>query len=660
MKTPRALMLVVTGLFLVAAPLRGQFVVPEGSNFHNGSTLPQLDDGPGELQLRKLQNALREGSVGAALDTLRLLRADRRGVLVEWGPRTHVPVLERAAQLVAASDAREVQRAIDADARRAIDLARGRRDIDALVDWATRGRALPASSLAAETAARMLFEAGHWWAAAAMARLVEAPSDALRELRRRAEARTDEADALPDEPSAAGDLFSWRWALGVRHALDGEPETGLPLVIDGRRDELLIIDSLGLHGFDPVQQTRTLTSFRWTEEVAAQVRERRFVTSLPAPARFTAARSGSRLVVPFNTPFDINRARSPRVPRRGHLVATDLLDRDVAVGDQRSAVLAWMAQSPRGGAGAAFGPPLIRGQRVFAQVYRAGLQTEVSLACFDLASGKALWETPLARGGIVQRYASRLAETALSLIPKRAGTAPLAEHAGVIYACTGVGVLAAVDGWSGAIRHTFRYDRNFALDASTFDPSYLFDPHPPGWLEEPVRVWRDRIVVAPSDSRYLYTLAPEPSPEGYVILDDPIERLDRLHIVGLRDDPSGGASPAILATQRRDNRLGGVLNGSDGHVAQRTASLATGDSELMDWDSRPIDAGSAVLVPTSSGVHVFDISAPGVAPRLLRGPTLGAALPTAMLHRTSGALVGLTPDLRDGSVLLQVWLDEDP
>lgn len=641
---------------LLALSCAAQFVVPEGSDFHNGSALPQLDDGSDEDELRALQDALQQGSIGAALDVLRLLRADRDVALVPYGPRTHVPALDRAAQMVAASDSTEVREAVEQDARRAIDAARERRDVEALVDWATRGRALAASSRAAALAARLLYESGHWWGAASMVALVDEPDADLVELGERARRRADEADGrdAADEPDGELDVFDWRWAVGVRHAGDVEPEVGPPLVVDGRPGELLIVDGQGLHGFDPVAQERTMASFRWNDQVLRTMRERRFVTTLPAPREFSAARAGSRLVVPFNVPESINRSRSSRVDRSAHLVAVDLQARGRV--DVVTASLAWITEPPRGRRDAAFGPPLVRGRRVFALVYRVGLQTEVSLACFDLDTGAPLWETPLVLGTDVPRFGNRQAEMSSLRLDKRARTAQLAERDGVIHASTGYGVVAAVDGWTGVVRHSFRYDRLFTIDPKSYHAAYLFDPHPPGWRDEPVRLWDDRVVVAPSDSRYLYVLADEPGPRGHLILDDPIERLDRVHVVDLVPDPGGSASPAILATQRRDRRLALVLLSPDGHVLRRSTPLGVTDSRTFD-DARPLRIGDDVLVPTVTGVHAFDLTEDGAAPRRLSGPLLGGPLPTLRLMRVDAGLVALTPQGEQPGLLVQVWLE---
>jgi hypothetical protein len=88
-----------------------------------------------------------------------------------------------------------------------------------------------------------------------------------------------------------------------------------------------------------------------------------------------------------------------------------------------------------------------------------------------------------------------------------------------------------------------------------------------------VRFAPGRTIVAPPDSRFLYMLAPEPGPRGQLVLDDPIEKLDRVHIVGLRPDPQGRPSPAVLCTRRSGGRGGLVLLGPDGHVLQASPLL---------------------------------------------------------------------------------------
>ncbi|HZL99986.1 MAG TPA: hypothetical protein VFD43_07015, partial [Planctomycetota bacterium] len=220
----------------------------------------------------------------------------------------------------------------------------------------------------------------------------------------------------------------------------------------------------------------------------------------------------------------------------------------------------------------------------------------------------------------VRRYASRQSRTEFGDVDKRAREGPPAERDGLVYACTGYGVVAVVDALTGWLRFTFRYDRLFSQDLAEFDPSFLYDTG--GWNEEPVRLWGDRVVVAPGDSRYLYVLAGEPGPAGQLMLDDPVERLDRRYVAGLLADPGGSASPAVLVTRRAAGDWALELLAPGGRPLARTPPL---DPPVF-FSGRPLLLGSTVLVPSAAGLLAFradDLSVtPTLLPRAEQAPTV--------------------------------------
>ena len=73
---------VATGLL---APLAGaQFLVPEGSDYHNGSTHPLLDDGSAQTVLLRLERAVAGGDAAQVVHLVGSLR-ERLGELVGGG-----------------------------------------------------------------------------------------------------------------------------------------------------------------------------------------------------------------------------------------------------------------------------------------------------------------------------------------------------------------------------------------------------------------------------------------------------------------------------------------------------------------------------------------------------------------------------------------------
>jgi len=623
--------LVAALLLALALPARAQFVAPEGSHYHNGSTLPLEDDGSAGPLLQKLQAAADRLDADETVALLHALRALPQAGLVPLGPRVHVPALERAARLVLEPGREALAAAVLADERAAIAEAARARDLPALLDRATRGYSLPSAREAGLLAGRFLFEEGRFWEAGALAaRAGDLPG--ARELAAAVARRLPPPPAPPPDLGAAG----WTPQNGGPLRARQQGESGLPFVASAGKDGVLLIDTQALYLLDRATRAVRFRPCLLLDELQARLGE---VAYEPAARRILAVPSGERWVLPFNAlqrPTSLLESAS----RRAALLAVD-------VGD--AARVAWVASPPAGAEeSAACGPPAIAGGRVFCQVFRIDLQLQVSLACFSLADGRLLWETPLASAPQVPRYATRFGRTDLDDLDKRPFDVAPGEREGVLWCCTGDGVLAAVDGLTGAPRFTFRYDRIAAQDPDTYDPAFLFESG--AWDDEPVRFAPGRVIVAPPDSRFLYMLAPEPGPRGQLVLDDPIEKLDRVHIVGLRPDPQGRPSPAVLCTRRSGGRGGLVLLGPDGHVLEASPLLPP-EAELA---GRPLPVGERVLVPTLAGLRDFsqsDLSAP---PRPVPVPE-GSPTAVAAAFLLDDGLASVAPALM-GTKREPVWI----
>lgn len=618
---------------LVVAPrAAAQFVAPEGNEYHNGSTLPLGADDTSRSLLRRLEQALATSNGDEIANVIAGLRARSGADLVQLGPRTHVPVLDKALRLVIERAPERVRARIEEDTRTLIAEAIRFRDLPALLSLATRGHALSASKDAALAAARLLFEQGRWWECLSLAQRASV-LDGAEELAEAARHR------IPVEEDQRH-LGPWVRRFSFERPLDPETE-GMPLVVDGRPGEVLMQDSWSLHGLDLRQSLTklevTFDSFMWGPRVLGADS---FLRAPPAPRSLTHDRLGTRVVTPYNLPDDRRDPyrRTKPTDRAARLVAVDL------VGD--SAQLAWQAQVPVVRESTAFGPVKILGDRVFVQLFRIGIDTEVSLLAFRLSDGALLFETPLARGSFVPRFASRQAKLDMDDLDKRELEGTVAARHGIVYACTGFGVVAAVDGVTGALRFTFRYDRVFSLDRATYDPAFLFDTG--GWNHEPVRIHGERVVVAPSDSRFLYMLAAEPGPRGHLILEDPIERLDRVDIVALlpgADEATGGA-PDVLASRLRDNRSSLVRLSGNGRVLATSPALPLGEVQR----GRPILVGRRVVMPTDSGLRVFDLGTLEQPAELLPQPE--GVPPVRAVYALEAGLVGLCPAEAPN------WIDE--
>jgi hypothetical protein len=577
-----------------------QFIAPEGSHFHNGSTLPLQDVGEGQQLLRRLQAALDRAEPDEAAAVMRALRADARVLLLPFGPRTHMAALDLAARLVAAAGQGPVLERVLAESRAAIHEARTARDLDRLLDHATRGSALPSAAEAALSAARLEFERGAFWEAATLARRASGQPGAAEV---EAAARRHLASPAPSGGSAGGSgpSFELQGALRLDAVVRGEISRdrevfSLPAAVEAGAGRIAILEDGGLTLVSRADGRRLNDRSVWLDR---QLDRLRAGLGAPAPIRFDLASDGTRVYLAFNTLKDRFGYQLWRSAVDAHLLALD-----PAAGGEPD----WTARLDADpGSSSAAGTPLPVGPRVCALVFRNALETEVSLACLSAADGRLLFDVPLVAGTAVRRYASRQSVTEFTRVDKRAREGPPAERDGLVWACTGYGVVAVVDALTGWLRFTFRYDRLFSQEIDEFDPSFLYDTG--GWDEEPVRLWGDRVVVAPGDSRFLYVLAGEPGPAGQLVLDDPIERLDRRYVAGLLPDPAGSESPAILLTRRAGGDWGLVLLAPGGRPLASTPPL----EPPVFFSGRPLLQGSTVLVPSMAGLLAFrahDLSVP--------------------------------------------------
>jgi hypothetical protein len=139
-------------------------------------------------------------------------------------------------------------------------------------------------------------------------------------------------------------------------------------------------------------------------------------------------------------------------------------------------------------------------------------------------------------------------------------------------------------------------------------------------------------------------LALEPGPGGYLIREDPIERLDRRDIVTLLPDPENGAAPLVLATRQRDNLSSLVLLGANGHTLATSMVLPEGELQT----GRPLLVGGVVVLPTSRGLRLFAVEDLG-RPAVLVAHSSDSPVPQ-VVYATRGGLVILYPETDGGLI----------
>lgn len=631
-------------LGLGAGSLSAQSLVPEGTDFHNGASLPLAAGESTRELLDRLDEALALSNADEVAHVLRALRRDPTDQLVPLGPRTLVPALDLAARRVMAAEAEGLRARILEETQLAVAEALAARDLDALIDHATRGTAMPSAHTAAGAAARLCFEAGRWWEAEVFGR--RAGLEALAGVAAERKRQPSQAAAWPGPWSAGNGLLYDR--------ISSREPIITPQVLEPRPGELVIVTEEALHGFDAapklgatndvVSSFNPFSLFEVFEGLELLIRP-----SLPAPRRQDFRGPVDALVSAFNTP-GANRRRSPREPRQARVLSVDL-----SGSSPRRRWLTELSETPsrdNGYRSAAVGTPLVVADRVFTQLHHVGARTRVELVALSLESGELLFRTPLVEAEVVPRFASRIARFDSDELDKRGGKCGLLVAEGLVYVDTGSGVFAAVDALSGRVRFAFRYDRLFSLDQDTYARAYLFDTG--GWVDEPVRRIGERLLVAPNDSRYLYELALQPGPEGQLMLGTPLERLGRRHVGGSRPDPRDPAEHALLFTRRSAGRYGVELSGRDGRILEQSPAY----SAREEITGRPVQVAGRLLVPTRFGVRVHELADLTAEPRLLVPPPLSRPLPVRRLIALPNRLVALChADDEDSSEVQVVWWD---
>jgi hypothetical protein len=251
------------------------------------------------------------------------------------------------------------------------------------------------------------------------------------------------------------------------------------------------------------------------------------------------------------------------------------------------------------------GPPVVLHDRLLAVGSRLQTKdTTCNLFQFNAASGDLIRQVFLARASAVARYADRFSAEPPSLVRP----SPLAARRGCVYICTNLGVVAAVRGYDLGVQWLFRYNRRVPTDSRRYTEEMFFVTG--GWPGRAPIVQEDRLILSPSDSKYLYVLARWPNAEGDLVLDDPVHKEHRLAWVG--------------ATRYQLIFLKVTSRGA--HVVQ-----ATDHSGGYLWETAPLPADEPVVglpaqtdrylyLPTDRRIYRLDLSNGGVDLAVLAPP----------------------------------------
>lgn len=279
--------------------------------------------------------------------------------------------------------------------------------------------------------------------------------------------------------------------------------------------------------------------------------------------------------------------------------------------------------------GVAFsGAPVVVAGKAFLLGTRYGqggeVRAEAHLFGFDSETGALLFDRFLCSGAEVSRFEIRLGANNLNTRDRVELGAPIAEYGGILYGLTNLGVVAAVDAFTGELLWVFKYNRIFSQDPDRYYRDHYLDTG--GWENSLPVVKAGRLLVAPEDSRFFYSLDTTPDPEGFIILDDPIEKSWYRTWLGAANDK-------FYFTARQGGRHFMAATGPNGEVIWETPHFEREDRIT----GRPLLTRQAILVPTERFLYRIDLRMKGLVSHAY-------PLPEAAVRRRG-------PDLQFGNII---------
>jgi outer membrane protein assembly factor BamB len=257
------------------------------------------------------------------------------------------------------------------------------------------------------------------------------------------------------------------------------------------------------------------------------------------------------------------------------------------------------------------GAPAVADGRVFLLGTRhlgtGEARAEVYLLGFHGRDGRLLFRRFLCSGAEVDRFEIRLGSKTRSKRDRVELGSPIAEYGGVLYCLTNLGVAGAVDAFTGRIIWLFKYNRIFSQNPDQYYRDFFLDTG--GWKDNLPILKNGRLYLTPRDSRFLYCLALDPDPEGYIILDDPIEKGRMISLIGIQNN-------RFYFSAREGERNYAVATDPNGAVIWETLPFEREDRIA----GRPLMTQKALWIPTERTLYRVDLEKEGLITHLFPLP----------------------------------------
>jgi len=539
-------------------------------------------------ELRRIDRLAERGMWAEAATRYQRLVEQQGDKLIEDGQGLFVNLAGYVGSRVAvlpAAGLRAYRVQFETAAREAMDRAFWRRDVAALLRVVEDYFATQAAMSAAERAAELLAEAGHFdRAAAVLSRLIAQ--------------HPDQRERPPETLARLGILLAWAGRAERARSLAGEIQSRAPdtLLRWGGVDRLAV-EVLGEQVARPMAPAKA-EEFSWPTLSGSSSRDRVIESAADAGAAVWSLSLEGEQEAP---PEPARAEEEGGEPEEEASMIPSLAAGVLCVQDAwrvwaieaASGRLLWLYESPdqekEGGQtyGDSGGPELYSCTLADGRVYAVlgapvpgfygtmGAVNRSALLCLD-AAGQVLWTlrasdlghayarvqlnpAPVVEGGKVFLTARRRKTSGLEdcfLVRADAGSgrldwqvhvgsaavggygfriptlSPIAWASDTVLLCTNLGSLAAVDAWTGRVQWLRRYERIQMSSGPADWPQAGLPAHP--WDYHPVICWRDSVVALPADGMDLLVVDRR---DGGVVRSVPRSSLgDPVTLLGVIDD----------------------------------------------------------------------------------------------------------------------------
>lgn len=400
--------------------------------------------------------------------------------------------------------------------------------------------------------------------------------------------------------SSAADAGAVLWSIPLVSPADGsarqEVEGGDEAAVEELAASMIPCLSDGVLYFQDVFQVWSVDlergRVRWRYESPEHAGERdRFHMERGLPGLYSPSVADGRLFAVLGAPGS------------GYFGSISERDRSALICLEADGQLAWRLRANRLGhefARVQFNPaPLVDGGKVFVTARRH--KTSGFEDCFlvraDARSGGVDWQVHLGSAAI-GGHGFRIPTLSVP-----------AMNADLVFACTNLGTVAAVDAWTGRIRWLRRYERVALGDGWAELPGAAFPFEP--WEYHPPICWRDSIVALPTDSQSLLLIS---QTDGRLLQAVPRSQLhDPVTLLGIVENRLLAAGRELACWDLQHNELLWSRPRPDSPLRGRPAisesavywpcrdylarwDLATGAEQRTAWAS-PGMAGNLLLTP---------------------------------------------------------------